>query len=49
VARLSEAERAYWQQKLIPLYEEFMEAYGEEYLESALGEDDLDSLLQSRR
>ncbi len=32
----------------MPLYEEFMEAYGEEYLKSALGEDDLDTLLQIR-
>ncbi len=48
VAHLSEAERIYWQQKLLPLYEEFMEAYGEEYLKSALGEDDLDTLLQIR-
>ncbi len=36
VSNLSEAERLYWKETLMPLYDEFMEAYGEDYLNSAM-------------
>ena len=36
VSNLSQAERLYWEKTLFPLYDEFMDAYGEDYLKSAM-------------